>query len=224
MNRKSVLPLPCLAPLPALPAWPVLLLLLRFYGWLDQVFELLNCMSRKTHLYMRSAHHRGVLVSTLKFGIPDNLISKQVKRSLCIRSQQKSCGISYFIRNSLFQAWKRHSVPSANRICRFIAEEYIESFKQSECMVLVAMLESPSEEFHDSSRALADSYFSFDVHAELVLVLASKSLITLHMATEAVLLRKQLVEMQPCRGRFLHNSPVRSSSQCSSSCTFPTGD
>ena len=51
-----------LPPLPLLPSWSVLLLVLQFFGWLDQVLELLSQLSGSSRAYMRRKHDRDLLV------------------------------------------------------------------------------------------------------------------------------------------------------------------
>ena len=71
----ATLTLKTVQPLPILPSWAVLLQILGFFGWLDQVTELLNCLSTSSRSYAESPSHKAVLTSEVKLGLPLTLTS-----------------------------------------------------------------------------------------------------------------------------------------------------
>jgi hypothetical protein len=149
-----------------LPSWLVLLTVLTCYGWLDQVVDLLQRLSKLTRLYVRSPHRKmlqaNVRVSRFhprSYGFPDRLLDRLVKST-------RGAGQSQFealARAALLLAWQDKQLTSAHELMQMVVA-CVATFAATNDEVAAMVLEQADYAFCADFKRLVDGYAEFELH------------------------------------------------------------
>lgn len=169
-------------PIPSLHSWIGLVTMCKYYGWLDQVVDLCQRLSRASRAYVRS-HHRKALslaVRVSRFhpqsgGWPDHLACKQLVKTGNGRRAQKATKNVFQLRDCVARAWRR-SPPETSlqavcaRACRYY-EELASQQRRGFCQVCVLLVARAQCPLPGEVEQRCHRYDEFGVLEQLVVVL-----------------------------------------------------
>ena len=141
-------------PIPDLPSWCALATTLSFYGWYDEVLDLLQHMSKTTRAYGCSSHLATLrcILSHSKFlprsyGLPNVLQSKRVKRTSRI-NKHKHSGSCNDVRDYLLRTWEHSKVHECQQLCKVVVDTYWDARKPEQSTIIAMLIQREHYQFN----------------------------------------------------------------------------